>query len=178
MQTNEDAAPGVGVDFDHCSNEFLFNRHLLKDLLYVRESLLPDEKDLLDQNGLLLALIQGFVGSHNVRLLNRAGTLCQLALVSRLSCRRAGTRFFTRGIDDDGSVANFVETELILESPRYIFSFVQLRGSVPVFWEQPGVQGFNQRIEFSRGAQAAAPSFRKHFERLTGTYGNVEIISG
>jgi hypothetical protein len=165
------------IDLDHCSDEFLFNRYLLKDLLFVRESLLPEEKESLDGSGLLLAMIQGFVGSHTIRLQNAAGTFCQLAMVSRLSCRRAGTRFATRGIDDEGNVANFVETELILDSPQYLLSFVQLRGSVPVFWEQPGVQGFTQRIEISRGNEATAPAFHKHFERLTTNYGNVEIIS-
>lgn len=32
-----------------------------------------------------------------------------LSLISRLGWKRAGTRFNVRGIDDDGSVANFVE---------------------------------------------------------------------
>lgn len=31
----------------------------------------------------------------------------------RLSCERAGTRFNTRGVNDDGAVANFVETEQV-----------------------------------------------------------------
>lgn len=31
--------------------------------------------------------------------------------MSRRSCKRAGTRYNARGIDDDGNVANFVETE-------------------------------------------------------------------
>ena len=33
------------------------------------------------------------------------------ALISRLTCLRAGTRFNTRGVDDEGHAANFVETE-------------------------------------------------------------------
>jgi synaptojanin len=32
-----------------------------------------------------------------------------VSLISRLSWKRAGTRFNARGIDDDGNVANFVE---------------------------------------------------------------------
>lgn len=32
-----------------------------------------------------------------------------LALISRLGWKRAGTRFNTRGVDDDGNCANFVE---------------------------------------------------------------------
>lgn len=35
------------------------------------------------------------------------------------------------GLDDDGSVANFMETEQIFEYEGNIFSFYMLRGSVP-----------------------------------------------
>ena len=35
----------------------------------------------------------------------------------RLSCERAGTRFNVRGVNDDGAVANFVETEQVSSEP-------------------------------------------------------------
>ena len=38
----------------------------------------------------------------------------QVALISRRSHLRTGTRFHARGIDDAGNVANHVETEQIL----------------------------------------------------------------
>jgi len=69
----------------------------------------------------------------------------QLALISRRSRFRAGTRFFRRGIDHDGNVANFNETEqiLLVEEPggsagTYItrLSYVQIRGSIPLFWTE------------------------------------------
>lgn len=75
----------------------------------------------------------------------------QLALISRRSRFRAGTRYFRRGIDHEGHVANFNETEqiLLIEGPsspgsvrvtedNYInkLSFVQIRGSVPLFWSE------------------------------------------
>jgi hypothetical protein len=38
-----------------------------------------------------------------------APTISTLSLISRLGAKRAGTRFNTRGVDDDGNTANFVE---------------------------------------------------------------------
>lgn len=38
-----------------------------------------------------------------------APVIATLSLISRVSWKRAGTRFNTRGIDDDGNTANFVE---------------------------------------------------------------------
>ena len=57
--------------------------------------------------------IQGYVGVYNIALpappTNGAPTLATIALISRLGWKRAGTRFNTRGVDDDGNCANFVE---------------------------------------------------------------------
>lgn len=79
------------------------------------------------------------------------GRHMNLALISRRSRFRAGTRYFRRGIDHDGNVANFNETEqiLLVEGPtlpgsvrtsddNYAakLSYVQIRGSVPVFWSE------------------------------------------
>lgn len=47
------------------------------------------------------------------RFLLLLGQKNSTALVSRLTCLRAGTRFNARGIDDEGNAANFVETEQV-----------------------------------------------------------------
>lgn len=74
----------------------------------------------------------------------------QLALISRRSRYRAGTRYFRRGIDHEGHVANFNESEQLLfvehqntaaavrgdDDFAHKFSFVQIRGSVPFFWAE------------------------------------------
>lgn len=69
----------------------------------------------------------------------------RLCLISRRSRHRAGTRYFRRGIDRDGHVANFVETEQILlvdrtgknsNEPGARLSFVEVRGSIPLYWAE------------------------------------------
>lgn len=58
-----------------------------------------------------------------------------LTLIARRSCHRAGTRHWRRGIDEDGGVANFVETEqLVHTTGGNVMSFVQCRGSIPLYW--------------------------------------------
>lgn len=51
-------------------------------------------------------------------------------IVSRRSCRRAGTRLYKRGIESTGDVANFVETEQIVEFDGAQSSFVQVQNFV------------------------------------------------
>lgn len=53
--------------------------------------------------------------------------MVDIILISRLSCLRVGTRFNIRGVNDDGHVANYVETEQIVMCEGKLASFVQAR---------------------------------------------------
>jgi hypothetical protein len=79
-----------------------------------------------------------------------------LALISRRQHLRGGTRYNARGIDDQGNVANFVETEQILRLNNLVFSYVIIRGSVPVFWEQ---KGMTEGVTLTRGPEMTRKSF-------------------
>lgn len=52
-------------------------------------------------------------GSAEIRTIYVGAMQVRAALISRLTCLRAGTRFNARGIDDEGNAANFVETEQV-----------------------------------------------------------------
>jgi len=61
-----------------------------------------------------------------------------MLFITRRSRLRQGCRFTKRGIDDNGNVANFAETEQILMFPDgKLTSFVQVRGSIPLLWSSP-----------------------------------------
>lgn len=47
---------------------------------------------------------------------------------------KSGTRYFDRGINENGDTANFVETEQIVVIGDYKASDVQIRGNVPLFF--------------------------------------------
>lgn len=53
---------------------------------------------------------------------------------------------------------------------------MQARGSVPVFWEQQGLQTFGQRIQITR-PHASQPAFERHFVHLTEEYGPTHAIN-
>uniref|UniRef100_A0A8B9J759 phosphoinositide 5-phosphatase n=1 Tax=Astyanax mexicanus TaxID=7994 RepID=A0A8B9J759_ASTMX len=56
-------------------------------------------------------------------------------------------------------------------------SFIQIRGSIPLFWEQPGIQVGSHRVKLSRGFEANAPAFERHFTALRRLYGKQVIIN-
>lgn len=55
-----------------------------------------------------------------------------------------GMRYKRRGVDKNGNVANYVETEQLIHVHNHTLSFIQTRGSVPVFWSQVGYR-YNPR---------------------------------
>ncbi|XP_038053185.1 synaptojanin-1-like [Patiria miniata] len=123
----------------------------------------------------LLVIMCGGVEIRTIYCGTRQAKAC---LISRLSCERAGTRFNVRGTNDDGQVANFCETEqVIFLDDVNVSSFVQTRGSVPLFWEQPGLQVGSHRVKMARGYEASAPAFDRHMSMIKTQYGDQAIVN-
>ena len=122
-------------------------------------------------------LVKLMLGSVEIRTVYSGATQIRAALISRLSCNRVGTRYHTRGLDDDGHVANHVETEQLVFTDNDVSSFVQIRGSVPLFWEQPGVNVGSHKVKFSRGMDLTRPAFEKQFSNLMREYKDVVILN-
>jgi len=105
-----------------------------------------------------------------------------LTLVSRRSTKRAGLRYLRRGVDDEGSTANSVETEQILSSPTWntsidtIFSFTQIRGSIPLFFSQ-SPYSLKPQVTTWGSTDTNAKAFKRHFAHLTSRYGNIYAAS-
>lgn len=146
--------------------DFAWNANMLRPFCEViGEFSIPEQLSLL-----CTRVIKGFVAI-------RAHVDCTLGLLSKISCKRAGTRFQSRGTDDDGNVSNFVYSEVFFQPPNCnIFSFGMLRGTVPVFWDQPGMQLVQHKIQIVRTAAATQPAFEKHFERILGVFEGAFII--
>ncbi|XP_017279824.1 phosphatidylinositide phosphatase SAC2 [Kryptolebias marmoratus] len=99
-----------------------------------------------------------------------------VALISRRSRHRAGMRYKRRGVDKDGHVANFVETEQLIHVHSHTLSFVQTRGSVPVFWSQVGYR-YNPRPRLEKGEKETMSYFAAHFEEQLKLYEKQVIIN-
>ncbi|KAL1770066.1 polyphosphoinositide phosphatase isoform X1, partial [Sigmodon hispidus] len=88
----------------------------------------------------LLYIIHGFCGQSKLLIYGRP---VYVTLIARRSSKFAGTRFLKRGANCEGDVANEVETEQILCDASVMSftagsysSYVQVRGSVPLYWSQ------------------------------------------
>lgn len=131
------------------------------------------------------------------------GTPLTLVLISRRSRHRAGTRYFSRGMDEEGHVSNFNETEQIVilndsasglggfaggggmqngkvggsdGTEIQIMSYVQTRGSVPVFWAEVNTLHYTPKLQI-RGVETAVSAARAHFDEQIQTYGDNYLVN-
>ena len=171
----EDANLPLWKRFD---DRFFFNKHLVKEIIDLNDS---------RADQFILPFIQGFVEMSSLKVPQDPdfdfrpetdGDLPDsylIALISRRSRRRAGTRYKRRGADAEGNVANFVETEQIVLYHNYSLSFVLTRGSVPVFWSQPGLK-YRPPPKLDRTEAEDKEAFKNHFKQELKIY-DAPIVS-
>lgn len=122
---------------------FVWNHHLLE----------PASKALKNTFDWCIPLIHGFVDQATLSVYGR---IVHISIIARRSRFFAGARFLKRGANDLGYVANDVETEQIVSemlttsfhapgpelyaNPSYT-SYVQHRGSIPLYWTQDNSGG-------------------------------------
>ncbi|CAG9531405.1 unnamed protein product [Cercopithifilaria johnstoni] len=146
-----------------CTNKWFFwNYALLSDLFNDDGSPHPGTEEW------IIPICQGFVAER--KILVETETKLTVTLISRRSVNCAGVRYLKRGIDEHGHVANFVETEVVLTIFGHCLSFVQIRGSVPVFWTQQGYR-YRPPLVISKTFTDSYPAFNKHIRKMTETYG-------
>lgn len=124
---------------DDCNERFVWNNLLLKPVLIQEEIAIYDW---------FRPIIHGFIDQANISIYGRK---IYITIIARRSHHFAGARFLKRGVNNAGNVANEVETEQIVSdvltssfhdskygfyaNPRYT-SFIQYRGSIPLYWSQ------------------------------------------
>ncbi|PSS00390.1 Phosphoinositide phosphatase [Actinidia chinensis var. chinensis] len=139
---------------------FLWNNYMLEVLI--------DNK--LDQY--LLPVIQGTFQNFQAAI---GRDIVDVTLIARRCTRRTGTRMWRRGADSDGYVANFVESEQIMQLNGHTASFVQVRGSIPLLWEQVVDLTYKPKFELVR-LEEAPRVVERHFLDLRKKYGNVVAV--
>lgn len=138
LQTNLTAQRRNGTSAEH-NERFIWNGHLLAPL---------DGQTEISTYDWFQPIVHGFIDQANISIYGRK---IYITILARRSHHFAGARFLKRGVNDRGNVANEIETEQIVldmlttsfhdpkygyyANPRYT-SFVQHRGSIPLYWTQ------------------------------------------
>ncbi|KAF4630851.1 hypothetical protein G7Y89_g7292 [Cudoniella acicularis] len=182
-------------------DRFFWNRFVQSDLIDFRSSgsrHQPGQQPGVDPY--ILPVMFGMLEIVNTTIKT---TPLTLALITRRSRHRAGTRYFSRGIDDDGNVSNFNETEQIVVlndslngmggfaggggmqngkvggsggKEAQILSYVQTRGSVPVYWAEVNTLHYTPKLQI-RGVEPAVKAASLHFAEQIRLYGDQILVN-
>ncbi|XP_020578164.1 phosphoinositide phosphatase SAC8 isoform X2 [Phalaenopsis equestris] len=139
---------------------YIWNKTLLEDLI---------EHKL---DAFIIPIIQGSFRTIDFTLKHLPA---KISLISRRCNRRLGTRMWRRGANLEGDTANFIETEQLLELEGFKFSFLQVRGSIPLLWEQIVDLSYKPRLRII-GHGETAKVVERHFNDLIQRYGNIVVL--
>ncbi|KAE8099187.1 hypothetical protein FH972_017190 [Carpinus fangiana] len=142
---------------------FVWNRNLLEDLI---ESKL---------DGFIIPLLQGNILNFQATQLQIKSSLATITLISRRCTRRLGTRMWRRGANLEGDTANFIETEQLLEVEGFRSSLLQIRGSIPLLWEQIVDLSYKPQLRIINHEQTSNVVDR-HFQDLLQRYGETVAV--
>ena len=181
-------------------DRFFFNKYLSSDLIDFRVRGARGQPG--QQQGIDPFILPCIYGMLEIKPTTFKSTSITLALISRRSRYRGGTRFFTRGLDEEGHVANYNETEQVLilndatsglggyagstdmqsgkfdsdQKEMQIMSYVQTRGSVPTYWSEINSLKYTPKLQV-RNVEAGVSAAKKHFDEQIRIYGDNYLIN-
>ena len=188
--------------WQRADERFFWNRFIQSDLIGFRNGKVsnfrPQGQSAPAVDAFILPVIYGMFRIVQARVRT---TRFSLTLITRRSRHRAGTRYFSRGIDENGNVSNFNETEQIVimndnteglggfegggvETGRIkrdgnevqILAYVQTRGSVPAFWSEINNLRYTPILQV-KSVDTALDAARKHFQQQIELYGKNYLVN-
>ncbi|KAK4442475.1 phosphoinositide phosphatase SAC1 [Podospora aff. communis PSN243] len=181
-------------------DRFFWNRHLQSDLIEFRTRGGRGQPG--PQQGIDPYILPVIFGVLEIVPTTFKSTPVTIVLISRRSRHRAGTRYFTRGLDEEGHAANYNETEQIVilndnshglggfagtndmqsgmrgteGKEMQIMSYVQTRGSVPAYWAEVNMLKYTPKIQI-KSIEAAYPAAKAHFDEQIRIYGDNYLVN-
>ncbi|OBT62566.1 hypothetical protein VE03_07353 [Pseudogymnoascus sp. 23342-1-I1] len=182
-------------------DRFFWNRFIQSDLIDFRSS--GSRQQIGQQPGADPFILPVIFGMLEISPTTVKGVPLTIALITRRSRHRAGTRYFSRGIDESGNVSNFNETEQIViinESGAglggfaggggmqngkvggsdgkevQVLSYVQTRGSIPVYWAEVNTLSYTPKLQV-RGVESAVGAAKAHFDEQIRLYGDNYLVN-
>ncbi|CAD6579043.1 MAG: hypothetical protein TREMPRED_002343 [Tremellales sp. Tagirdzhanova-0007] len=162
---------------------FFWNRYLMTSMIDITEN------GAVDLSRFILPIVYGFVDLRSASINNRE---LLFLLLSRRSRHRAGTRYFSRGIDAQGNTSNFNETEqIVLLDPlpdngqplrggrvegKERLSFVQTRGSAPLFWAEVNNLRYKPDLQVMEVPETSS-ALRAHLHAMINIYQRVTLVN-
>lgn len=190
-----------GPLWKRADDRFFWNKFVQSDLIDFRTSGTRHQHG--QQPGVDPYILPVMFGMLEICSTRIKSTPLTLVLITRRSRHRAGTRYFSRGIDEQGHVSNFNESEQIVilndstsgmggfaggggmqngkvggsgGKEVQIMSYVQTRGSVPIYWAEVNTLHYTPKLQI-RGVETAVSAAQAHFDEQIRLYGDNYLVN-
>jgi hypothetical protein len=179
IRQREALAKGIAHPDKHDYNDMFAWNHYLLD---------PAKQCIKNTYDWCMPIVHGYVDQANISVYGRS---IYITIIARRSRYFAGARFLKRGANDLGYVANDVESEQIVSdmlttsfhapvkklyaNPNYT-SYVQHRGSIPLFWTQKNDAATPKPPVEMNLVDPFYSAAALHFDDLFGRYGTPIIV--
>ena len=169
--------------WQRADDRFFWNRYLQTRLIEH-----TSDNPTQDLSRYILPCVFGFLEVKTATINNRTFVL---GLIARRSRHRVGTRYFSRGVDANGNVSNFNETEqFVLLDPadsdsadpatqpegKIRLSYIQTRGSVPAYWAEVNNLRYKPDLQIMEKPETGDAT-RKHFDDQVARYGDIYLVN-
>lgn len=188
--------------WQRADDRFFWNRFVCSSLIDFREGKAGGRLSSGPQIAVDAYILPVMFGMMHVTNTSVKGNALTFVLITRRSRHRAGTRYLARGLDESGHAANFNETEqsVILNDSAssgltsfagdqgftngkpvggretQVLSYVQTRGSVPVFWAEVNTLHYTPKLQI-RGVESAKQAAMSHFDEQIRLYGENYMVN-
>ena len=188
--------------WQRADDRFFWNRFVSSSLIDFRLGKASGRLSSGPQPGVDPYILPVMFGMMSITNTSIKGNGMTFVLITRRSRYRTGTRYLSRGIDEEGHVSNFNESEqaIILNDSAsagltsyagdqgfangkpvggketQVLSYVQTRGSVPVFWAEINTLHYTPKLQI-RGVESAAGAAKKHFDEQISLYGENYLVN-
>lgn len=171
---NHGLSHSLDYTIDNQDLNYIWNNSLISEIVSWRSRLSPQERQFI--NGEFFSfLMRGF---YKTILVDTKGGPATMTLVSRISAENKQDSLELEGIDEDGRVSSFVETEIIVTTEKLIFSYTQISGNAPLFWEVVDSQLlYGHKLKLTKSVEHNQAAFDRHFDNLASKYGVVSIVN-
>jgi hypothetical protein len=190
--------------WQRADDRFFWNRFIQSDFIDFRLGKAVRFGQAREQAAVDPFILPCMFGMLEIRNTSIKGSPLTFIIMSRRSRYRAGTRYFSRGIDENGNVSNFNETEQVIvlndEGSRgpvsyegdygmqynklkavvgkeaQVLSYIQTRGSVPAFWAEMNNLHYVPNLQVW-GIETSLRAAQKHFDEQIKTYGDNYLVN-
>ncbi|KAF1343615.1 SacI homology domain-containing protein [Delphinella strobiligena] len=191
-----------GPLWQRADDRFFWNRFIQSDLIKFRLGQGNSRTSQGPQFGVDPFILPVMFGMLRITTTSVKGTPLTFILITRRSRHRTGTRYFSRGLDEQGHASNYNETEQItilnddsssgmttfagdggFSSSRpapgretQILAYVETRGSVPLYWAEVNTLKYTPKLQI-RGVESAVNAAKLHFDEQIGLYGDNWLVN-